>query len=118
MHFARVDTLCPARLDKVDVRHKDGDPGKKTEDSHQIDEVGEHLAGIIGNVEERDAGNQRREAESVSGDTTAISAGEYGVAVAFFGKPIKRTRGDVKIAIGGGEDKDQDKGINESRQIA
>ncbi len=118
MHFPRVDTLCSARLDEIDVRHKNRDPGKKAEDRHQVNKVGEHLAGIIGHVEECDAGNQRREAESVNGDTTPIGAGEYGMAVAFFGKSIKRTRGDIKIAVGGGEDKDQNEGINKSRQVA
>lgn len=34
MHFARIDTLSPAGLNKIDVRHKDGDPGKKPEDGY------------------------------------------------------------------------------------
>lgn len=85
VHLRLVDALGAPGFDEVDVRDEDGDPGQEAEDGGQVDEIAKYLAGIVGHIEERDAGDDGREAERVDGDATAVGAREDAVGVAFLG---------------------------------
>lgn len=113
VHLTLVDALGPSRLDEINVRHQDGDPGQDAEDGDQVDEIIEYFLRIICNVEEGDQGDESRETKSIDGHPAAVGAGEDGERVTLLGKTVQCTGGNVEIAVGGGEDEKQDTGVDE-----
>lgn len=113
VHLTLVDALGAPRLDKVNVRHQDGDPGQKAEDGDQVDEISKYFLRIICNIEEGYQGDKGRETKSIDGNPAAVGACEDGERVTLLGKTVQRTGGNVEIAIGGGEDEKQNTGVDE-----
>lgn len=110
-HLAVEDTLGLAGSHEVDVRDKDGDPGKDTEDGDEVDEVGEDGLGRGADVEVGEEAERGGKSKSVNWDTTAISAGEDGWGVALNGETVESTGSNVEIGVGGGKDENQDAAV-------
>lgn len=107
------DTLGLASADEVDVGNQDGDPGKDTKDGDQVDEVLEDGLGGAVDVEESKKTEEGRASQSVDRDTTAIGTAEDTWSVTLNSETVKSTGGNVEIGVGGGEDEDQDTGVED-----
>jgi hypothetical protein len=99
------------------VGDEDGNPGKQTEDRDQVDEVSEDNLCGAGNVHESQAAESGREEERGNGHTTLVGLGEELGSVALNSLTVKRTAGNVEIGVGGGEDEDQDAGVENAREF-
>lgn len=110
-HLAVKNTLGLAGSDEVDVRNQNRDPGKDTKDGDEVDEVGEDDLGGGRNVEVSEEAESGGETQSVDWDTTAISTGEDSWSVTLNSKTVESTGGNVEIGVGGGEDENQDTGV-------
>ncbi len=110
------DALGAARLHEVNVRHEDGDPGQDAENRHQVDEILEDRPRIVGHVEKGDAGDQRRQAQGVDGHAAAVRAREDGEGIPLLGETVQGPGGNVQVAVRGGEDEDEDEGVQEPGQ--
>ncbi len=116
MQLVLIDALCPSRLDKVNVRHEDGDPGQEAKDGDQINEIAKYFAGVLGHVKEGDTGDKGGKPKGIDRDAAPIGPGENWGGVPFLGEAIGRARGDVEVAVGGRENEDYDAGIDQSGQ--
>ena len=116
VHLILVDALRPAGFDKVDVRHENGYPGQEAEDGDQIDKIEKHFPWVASHVEKGNAGDGGRETQGVDRNSAAIRPGKNAVTIAFFGQSIQRAGSNVQVAVGGRENKNEDTGVNESRE--
>lgn len=115
-HDVVGNLLDAAGLDEVDVSDEDGDPGQDTEDGGQVDKVLEDLLGVIGDVHEGQAGDGGAENQRGIGNATAVGALEDGRGGAVTGQAVEGSAGNVEIRVGGGEDEEQDAGVDDVGQ--
>jgi hypothetical protein len=107
------DILGPTSLDEVDVGDEDGDPGQDTEDGGQVDKVSEDLARVIRHVHEGQESEDGADKERRPRHTTTIGLLEDGRGGLVTGKTVEGTAGNVQIGVGGGEDEDEDTGVDD-----
>lgn len=112
VHLTLVDALGPPRLDEVDVRHQNGNPGQDAEDGDQVDEIVKHLLRIIRNVQKGYKRNEGRETKGIYGNPAAVGACEDGMRITLLGKTVEGAGGNVEIAVGSGEDEEQNTGVD------
>ena len=115
-HGTVVKTLSLACLQEEDVGDEDGNPGHQTEDRGEVDEVAEDLLGIVGHVHEGQASEKSREHQGRVWDTAAVGTSEDGRRRLVGGKTVEGTAGNVQIRVGGGEDENEDTGVDETRE--
>lgn len=115
-HHVVRDALGLARAHEPDVRHEDGDPGEQTQNGGHVDEVAEHLLRVVRHVQEGEEAEQGRGEERVDGDAAAVGLAEDGRGRAVRGEAVEGAAGDVEIRVGGGEDEEQDGGVEDVRE--
>lgn len=113
-HSAVVKALSLACLQEEQVGDEDGDPGHQTKDGGEVDEVAEDLLGIVGYVHESQTSEQSREHQGRVWDTTAVGSSEDGRRRLVGGEAVEGTAGNVEIRVGGGEDENENTGVDET----
>lgn len=112
-HLGVREALRLARAHEPDVRHQNRDPRHQAEDGDHVDEVREDGLGVVGDVHEGEQGEDGRGAERVQRDAPVVGAPEDAGRGAVGGEAVKGAAGDVQIGVGGGEDEDEDAGVED-----
>lgn len=89
---------------------------RTSDDGDDVGEVTEDVFRALRHACEGKEAEQGRETEGVDGDAVAVGVCEDLGRLAFARKAVKCSGGDVKIRVGGGEDKDQDTGVYDMGQ--
>lgn len=110
------DALGLARLDKANVRHEDRDPRQDAEYGDEINKIPKYFLRIVCHVEKGNAANQRRKTKGVDWHSATIGASEDGKGIPFLGEAVQGPSGNVQVAVGCGENEQEDAAIQESRK--
>ena len=107
------DVLGFAGANEVDVGDEQRDPGEKAKNGDQIHKIFEDGLGVTRDVHVGQAGEAGGDGEGIDGDAAAVGAGEDGGRFALARETVNGTSGDVEVRVSGGEDEEEDAGVED-----
>lgn len=108
-----VNALGVKSLHEEDVSDKNGNPGEQTQNGDDVNKVAKDLGGTGSAVKVGQGAEKGGKAKSVVRNTHLVGGGEDSGSLAIDRHTVEGSGGNVKIRVGGGEDKKQDGSVDD-----